>query len=325
MGAGMLYSSIQFLGHHSRLVLPAGVVLGLFLPELSARWDLIIPLIITFIYATSLARIDLKHSIISALQPHHLTQNLGISLFILCAVPFGYVGLAKLFGLPELLKPSLVWCAVAPPIASTIWMCMLLGFRASLAMEIVVLSSLAAPFTGPFIASFLLQDIIQIDAVSLFLKLVAMMAGGGMMAVLLKKTVGKAQIEAHADFFNGLSALAMLVFLVSVLNGGWDVLFLQPELSFSLLMLAVIINFGMQSLWVCLGCLRKSGSFRTLSPVISVVSGNRNIGLYFAALPADPVFSLFTAIYQIPIYLTPIFLGTLVSFLGLNGKDDGKN
>jgi hypothetical protein len=31
--------------------------------------------------------------------------------------------------------------------------------------------------------------------------------------------------------------------------------------------------------------------------------------LYFAALPADPLFSLFVAAYQIPIYLTPMVAG----------------
>ena len=42
---------------------------------------------------------------------------------------------------------------------------------------------------------------------------------------------------------------------------------------------------------------------------VAVVSGNRNLGLYFAALPADPLFSLFVATYQIPIYLTPMVAG----------------
>ena len=40
--------------------------------------------------------------------------------------------------------PVLVWYAVAPPIASTVWMCLLLGFRPILAMELVAMTSLIA-------------------------------------------------------------------------------------------------------------------------------------------------------------------------------------
>ena len=42
---------------------------------------------------------------------------------------------------------------------------------------------------------------------------------------------------------------------------------------------------------------------------VAVVAGNRNLGLYFAALPADPLFSLFVAAYQAPLYLTPMVAG----------------
>ena len=45
--------------------------------------------------------------------------------------------------------------------------------------------------------------------------------------------------------------------------------------------------------------------------VMAVIAGNRNVGLYYAALPYDPVMGLFTAMYQVPLYLTPLFLGLL--------------
>ena len=44
---------------------------------------------------------------------------------------------------------------------------------------------------------------------------------------------------------------------------------------------------------------------------MAVITGNRNVGLYCTALPYDPVMSLFTAMYQVPLYLTPLFLGWL--------------
>jgi ACR3 family arsenite transporter len=45
----------------------------------------------------------------------------------------------------------------------------------------------------------------------------------------------------------------------------------------------------------------------------AIIAGNRNVGLFLAALPAaqtDPLL-LFIGCYQIPMYLTPLLLGRL--------------
>ena len=52
-------------------------------------------------------------------------------------------------------------------------------------------------------------------------------------------------------------------------------------------------------------------------------TGNRNVGLYFAAPPPDPAFALFTAIYQVLLYLSPLMLGGLGSLLQRRTKDRG--
>jgi hypothetical protein len=44
--------------------------------------------------------------------------------------------------------------------------------------------------------------------------------------------------------------------------------------------------------------------------------GNRNVSLYLAALPPDPVFGLFVAFYQFPILLTPVVMGRLLKGRG---------
>ena len=159
------------------------------------RWDIILPAIITFIYAASFIRLDLKQSFRDAFRLHSLVISISLSALILCVVPLGYTGLARLFGLDQIFMPSLVWFAVAPPIASTIWMCAMLGFRATLAMEIVVITSLAAPFTGPFIASLVLQDIAVIEPLPLFFRLAMMIFGGGVIAYFGQKMLGRDTIN----------------------------------------------------------------------------------------------------------------------------------
>ena len=81
------------------------------------------------------------------------------------------------------------------------------------------------------------------------------------------------------------------------------------------------LNFGSQALVFAggrlLGCFGRFGRaepgktmpFPEGTRSVAVVAGNRNLGLYFAALPADPLFALFVAAYQLPLYLTPMVAG----------------
>ena len=85
-------------------------------------------------------------------------------------------------------------------------------------MEVVVLTSLAAPFTGPFMAGWLLSDIAAIDQLALFFKLAGMIYGGTLIAYLGQSYLGR-KIEDNRHVFDGLSALAMLVFLILFLTG----------------------------------------------------------------------------------------------------------
>ena len=309
----MLYSALCFLGRYARLVLPLGILIALLLPELHLRWDIILPLNITLIYAASIIRLDLKSTAQLAFTPKRLAISLTITLFILCLVPIIYVMLARIGGLAILYYPSRIWFAVAPPIASTIWICTLLGFRAALAMEVVVLTSLAAPFTGPFLAAWLLAEIAAIDQLALFYKLAGMICGGSLIAIIGQRLLGRAKIEGNRLVFDGLSALAMLIFLIPVFNGMAAVILQKPILALHLCGLAVLMNMGAQI--ALLGFSRIFSPHATRLQVLAIVTGNRNVGLYFAALPADPVFALFTAMYQIPLYLTPLVIGRISSLL----------
>ena len=309
----MLLTALSSLGRHARLALPAGIVIALILPDIPLRWDIILPLNITLIYAASMIRLDLKSVGLAALAPRRLALSVSIAGFILCLVPMFYAGLGNMGGLTAQYFPSLIWFAVAPPIASTVWICTLLGFRAALAMEVVVLTSLAAPFTGPFLAAWLLSDITAIDQLALFIKLAGMICGGSAIALIGQAYLGRDKIEDKRHVFDGLAALAMISFLVPVFNGMAEKIIASPILAAQLCALAIAMNMGAQIILLCF-----SRIFNQQTPtlqVLAIVTGNRNVGLYFAALPADPIFALFTAVYQIPLYLTPLVIGWISNWL----------
>ena len=306
-----LINCLSFLGKHARLCLPIGLCIALILPDLGEEVRDIVPLVIIIIYASAMIRLDLGVALRGAVQPHRILQSLGLSLVVLILIPCLFVFIAHSLGLAEMFIPVLIWYAVAPPIASTVWMCLLLGFRPVLAMELVAMTSLIAPLSGPFVSSLFLANIVPIDPFDLLTRLGLMIVIGGALALLGQRLISRKRIDKHHTVFDGISTCAMLIFLIPVFNGVSTQISISPVLAGQLLGLAVLMNFGSQLFMTGLAIFLRAQQAKDTLKVMAVIAGNRNVGLYYAALPYDPVMGLFTAMYQVPLYLTPLFLGWL--------------
>ncbi|MGC6484916.1 MAG: hypothetical protein ACON4P_04515 [Candidatus Puniceispirillales bacterium] len=304
-------SCLEFLGRNARLVLPVGIVLAVFLPGDGGQLRVIVPFLIGLIYAVAFLQIDLKAMVTESFRPQQIAWSIAISLLILMAIPFLLMNFCLLIGIDPLYMPSVIWYAVAPPIASTAWMCGLLGLKMAVAMKIVVMTSLLSPFTGPVLASFFLGGAVPVSSLQMLFDLVMMIFGGILAAQVWKKVVGQDWIDRNATALSGLSVIAMLIFLVPVFNGVLGRFIATPEMALHLLAIAMGLNFSTQAAFMLLSRFSGNKDAADTNAVLAVVSGNRNVGLYYGALPPDPIFGLFTAMYQVPIYLTPLFIEAL--------------
>ena len=308
-------------GRHARILLPLGVVLALLLPSSGAVFKPAAPYILAVLIGAALVRLDIGAVLKAALQPQRLIRNFAISFGLLVIVPVVFFNVAKWFSLPDHFLPLVTWYAVAPPIGTTIWMCIFLGFTAPIAMEIVVLTNLLAPFTGPYLGEYLLGAAVPISSAMLCLRLGIILGGGLLLALLAKKILGEDRIEANRHQLDGVSTLSMLAFLLPVFDGIGAMVMAVPILALACLGLVFGLNVGSQALVFAGGRLlgrfgqfERAASGKTMpfpegTRSVAVVAGNRNLGLYFAALPADPLFALFVAAYQLPLYLTPMVAG----------------
>ena len=174
-------------------------------------------------------------------------SNIGFSLGILVLVPCLFFNIAQGLGLPDEFLSVLIWYAVAPPIASTIWICLLLGFRPVLAMELVVMTSLLAPFTGPFLGNLFLTDVVPLNLFDLSARLALMIINWGGAGDPWPACPRAPEVDTRNETaFDGLSTVAMLLFLIPVFNGTSTQIAADPYLAIQLLCLAVLLNFGSQ-------------------------------------------------------------------------------
>ena len=318
----MIFETIPRLlsacGRNARILLPLGVVIALLMPSNGAFFKPTTPFILAILVGCAFVRLDIGAALKAALRPQRLFRNFAISLGLLLVLPILLLTILKWCGIPDEMLPLITWYSVAPPVGTTIWMCVLLGFTAPIAMEIVLLTNLLAPFTGPFLGEFLLGASVPVSSATLCLRILAILGSGLLLALLAKYTLGEDRIEENRHQFDGVSTIAMLAFLLPVFDGIGVMAISAPLLACACLGLAFGLNFGTQAivfiisrsfLWCQVFSPAKQVQLPEGTRSVAVVAGNRNLGLYFAALPADPLFSLFVAAYQAPLYLTPMVAG----------------
>ena len=318
----MVFQTISWLlsasGRHARILLPLGVVIALLLPSNGAFFKPVTPFILAISVGCAFVRLDIGAALKAALRPQRLLRNFAISLGLLLVLPILLFNIVTWCGIPSEMLPLVTWYSVAPPIGATIWMCVLLGFTAPIAMEIVLLTNILAPFTGPFLGEFLLDASVPVSSATLCLRILAILGSGLLLALLAKYTLGEDRIEDSRRQFDGVSTIAMLAFLLPVFDGIGVMVIATPLLASACLGLVCGLNFGTQALVFIISrslvCCQIFGPGKQVqlpegTRSVAVVAGNRNLGLYFAALPADPLFSLFVAAYQAPLYLTPMVAG----------------
>ena len=143
-------SGLSFLGTHARLCLPLGILVALLLPDMGSQIRLFVPYIIVMIYASAMIRLDLWEALRGSLS-WRIVQNIGFSLGILVLVPCLFSSLRGARKQMNFVCADLVCCGPAYRLNNMD--VPVLGFRPVLAMELVVMTSLLAPFTGPFLGN----------------------------------------------------------------------------------------------------------------------------------------------------------------------------
>ena len=285
----------------SRLVLALGLVAGVLLPGLAGQMSAHLPIWIAgmmFAGALRLSPDDLagmRRGLGSALTLTAVLQVVCPSLIALLLVVMGWTG--QPFGLVILLL------AAAPPIIGSANIAALLGLDSARAMQLMLVGTLALPLTVLPVL-WVLPGLGSTNAVlgAVFrLLLLVGLAGGG--AVVCRALFLPRPDAAQAKALDGLSVVALAVVVIALMPAVSRSAVDTPGQFLVWLILAFALNLGTQLLTRPL--------FRTppQNPA-AFTTGNRNLGIFFAALPAattDPLL-VFLGCYQMPMFLSPLLM-----------------
>ena len=299
----MLTNSLDWLGRHARFVLASGCIAAIFLPSLSAALRPALPLLVSLVLGLAIARLDLIDIAKTLISPRELTKSIFLTLLLMPATAIAYFTICRIAGLSTSNEAALIYLAAAPPIASATALCFLLGFNTKLALQTTIVSTTLTPLLGPLTASFLLPEATPISAVLLGQRLGAMIVGGLVLGTAIRLIIGSQRIDRHSRTFDGVAAIAMILFVLPLFDGVGSLILADPQNALWITFLAFVFNFGINFVVSSVARLKTTHSS---AGSLGLMWGNRTVAIYLAALPYDPDFSLFVALYQLPMYLTPL-------------------
>lgn len=294
---------LTVMGRHATQFLFVGVFIGLALPGLADLFrPLLAPSVVLLLFA-ALLRVDwaamggyIRRPVVAAF--------LIVWLLLVCPVVTWI--LLKFVPAPLSLNAAVILMAAAPPILGSASIAMILKLDGALVVVGALLATLLAPLTVPPLALQLLGLQLDIGLGEFMLRLGLVVVIAFIGALIVRRFVTPADLAARAQLLDGIVVTIMLIFAIAIMAGVTDAVFERPKT----VALWTITAFIANPLLQLLGILAFSwlGLRKALS--VGLLSGNCNMGLMLAALPAerDADVLLFFAIAQLPMYMLPIVM-----------------
>ncbi|MEL6599252.1 MAG: hypothetical protein AAGK98_10740 [Pseudomonadota bacterium] len=308
---------LEWIGARARWVLALGCIAALFLEPLSAALRPVLPALVSLVLGLAMARVDLRQVMRNL---GHRKAVRGWLLATMAMMPLtGWLGWSLATGLG--LGPEhgflFILYAAAPPIASSAGLCFLLGYNARLAVEVTVTATVLTPILGPMMLETVAPGASGLNPLDLAARLGLMILGGVALALALRRVLTPERIARRGRAFDGVAACVMVLFVIPLFDGVGRTILAEPGLALTVLVAVVALNLGST---IAMRALLARGLQAGDAGALGLMWGNRTVALYLAALPPDPLLSLFVALYQFPMYFTPAVL----MWLGLQADQAGR-
>jgi BASS family bile acid:Na+ symporter len=285
------------------ILLASCIFVGLAVPPLAALLRETLTVTVAGLMTLVMLRIDLAQ-VLSYLKRPVLVGALLAWLLLAC--PLIAFAIARITGMDGPLGAALVIMATGCAATSSPAFARLVGLDASISLVVAVLSTLLVPFTAPPLALGLLGVDLTISVTALMGRLALIVLLPLLVALAIRRVVAEARLAAWSGRVDGTVVLLLVIYGIGVMDGMQATLLADPAWVAGGLALAFAGNFGLNAL--------TAASFWPSGPRVALaaglLSGNRNMALYLAVLPAtaDPRILLFFALCQFPLFLSPFLL-----------------
>jgi len=297
---------IRFLEWSARqggALLAASIFAGLLISPLAALFRDFVTVTVAGLMTLVLLRVDPAQVLAYLRRPLLVAALLG---FLLLACPLIAAAITRATGLDGALGAGLVLMATGCAATSSPAFARLVGLDGELCLVVALISTLLVPFTAPPLALGLLGIDLAIALPALMGRLALLVGLPLLISLALRAAIPRERLARAGQAVDGAVVWLVACYGFGVMDGVLARILAEPAFVAGGLALAFAGNFGLNALTAA--AFARSGPRVALSA--GLLSGNRNMALYYAVLPAatDPAILLFLVLCQFPLFLSPFLL-----------------
>jgi BASS family bile acid:Na+ symporter len=202
-------------------------------------------------------------------------------------------------GLDKQMCLALFLATTAPPSSGSAAFARMIGLDPAIPLVVTLICMVIAPFTVPALAGWFADY--TINPFDLAWRLALLVGAAEGLALLLRRYAAS-MLSTHGKAVDGVVLASLLIFALASMAGVRAQISADGHGAALALGVATLSNISLQAA----GFLFTKGSLQTRLSV-SLVFGNRNVGLVWSALGAavTPSMGLYFAATQLPIYILP--------------------
>jgi BASS family bile acid:Na+ symporter len=288
------------------ILLAVGIFGGVASPALATACKWFVTPNVLLMMTLVLLRVDIPAAV------HHLRRPgrvVGIVLFQLLVCPLiAWLAIAPL-SLDPSIAAGIVIFATGCAAASSSAFARMVGLDAELSLLAMLAMLALVPLTAPLVALQLMGIDLAIGAGKFMVSLTIVVGAPLLISLALRRIIGRARLERWADAVDGLLVWMVVFYGFAVMDGMAARAAADPAWIIQALIAAFAVDYGL-NLVTTLALIRWG-----VRPAATagLMSGNRNMALFLAVLPAttDPGITLFFGVCQFPLFLSPFLLRPL--------------
>jgi BASS family bile acid:Na+ symporter len=289
------------------MLLGVGIFGGLLIPPLAHAFRWFIAPNVVCMMTLVLLRVDVAATVAHLRRPGKLAAIVGVQLLVCPLV--AWVAVAPGW-LDAGIAAGVVIFATGCAQTSGAAFARLLGLDPDITLIAALVTTLLVPLTAPPIAYALAGVDLAITMGGFMARLVLVVGLPLCLSMTIRWLAGERRLRPLGPAVDGLLVWLVVFYGFAVMDGIVPRLLADPAWVAQAAIIGFVENFGLNVLTTLLFAAPPFGWPRRIAASAGLMSGNRNMSLYLAILPAaaDPRIGLFFSISQLPLFLSPFLL-----------------
>lgn len=285
------------------ILLAVGIFGGILSPQLATAFKSFVTPVVLAMTTLVLLRVDVARTIGHLRRPGRVAGIVALQLLV-CPV-IAWLAVAAL-PLDPGIKAGVVIFATGCAATSAAAFARLVGLDADLSLVGTLATLALVPVTAPPIALWLLGIDLSISTLAFMGRLLVVVGLPLLVSLALRRVIGAPRLARHGEAVDGTLVWLVVFYGFAVMDGLAPRMANDPAWVAQALVAAFAVDYGLNAITT----LALAPWGLPLAASAGLMSGNRNMALYLAVLPAgtDPRITLFFGICQIPLFLSPFLL-----------------